>query len=711
MNTAVRWLFGLLLNGALLGWLTAGRDGGSPATTWYRPELEYFKAVNRAGPPRDPQLLLLLMGQYANANLHRDGIEFFASLVQEFEPRLSDRQKSLYLGAIGLLRAGYANQMPLLKRSGWVRETIEILEEAKRLSGGQVFVVRWMSGVVYTQLPSRFHQREAALADLTWCVEHANQAPHAGWLREVYYQLATLYRLDGQPTRAQEYLRRSGYTDFEKPITLTTPFAEDLVTGHTFSPKRIAEVVTGQVYALSGYEFTEYYFVVSDDGRELIGIDAGTRPDAAQAAYEALRAYAPRLPELTAVLITHAHWDHVGGHQYFRALNPRLKFYARGNYHEELSRELNAPGLFLKHFFGSRFNVEDVQSFKPDITIDRHTEVKIGGMRVEFIPVQGGETQDALFIHLPDHGVMFVGDFIMPYLGAPFVEEGNLQGLLEAIDLVVQKHPRHLLHGHEPLTRLFASPPMLANLKTYLEWLHLEVLTALRRGAERASIQQANLIPPGLPAGDPDAHLPYLVMRESVINRIYDQHVGYWQPDLQGVDYLSRADRGSVLIDYLGVSERRLVKATERMIADGKYEHAATVLEWTKGRFAASTSLTNVERRTYLKLMEKYQEFDPFKFIIYERNRFESSQATRFNRTMGRYVGLLASRRTRSCPARNRQESRRSLSGLFLSERNVRIASAPTRLQRLPSPSIRCCTTEPQADSTTPVPTGKPAAR
>jgi glyoxylase-like metal-dependent hydrolase (beta-lactamase superfamily II) len=617
MNTTVRWLCALLLVGVLPGSLAAGSNDGSAPTTWHRPELEYFKAVNRAGPPRDPQLLLLLMGQYANANLHRDGIEFFSTLVQEFEPRLSDRQKSLYLGAIGLLRAGHANQVPLLKRSGWVRDTIAILEEAKRLSGGQVFVVRWMSGIVSAQLPSRFNQRNAALGDLTWCVEHADQAPHAGWLREVYYQLATLSRLDGHTATAQEYLRLSGYTNFEKPITLTTPFAENLTTGHTFSPKRIDEIVPGKVYALSGYEFTEYYFVVSDDERELIGIDAGTRPDAAQTAHEALRAYAPRMPELTAVLITHAHWDHIGGHKYFRALNPRLQFYARGNYHEEMSRELNAPGLLLTRFFGSRFRVEDVQSFKPDITIDRHTEVKIGGTRIEFIPVQGGETQDALFIHLPEQGVMFVGDFIMPYLGAPFVEEGSLEGLLEAIDIVVQKNPRHLLHGHEPMTRLFTSPSTLAHLKTYLAWLREVVLAAIRRGDERASIHQANLIPPGLLAGDPDAHLPYLVMREHVINRIYDQHVGYWQPDLQGVDSLSRADRGSMLIDYLGVSERQLVKATERMIADGKYELAATALDWTKGRFAESESLREVEQLTYLKLMEKYQEFDPFKFIIY----------------------------------------------------------------------------------------------
>ena len=634
MKRTGRWLFALLLVGTLLGSLAAGGDGDASPATWNRPELEYFKAVNRAGPPRDPEVLLLLMGQYANANLHRDGIEFFSSIMKEFEPRLSDHQKSLYLAAIGLLRAGHANDVSLLSRIGWVRETIEILEEAKRLSGGQMFPVRWISGVVFAQLPGIFNQREAALADLTWCVEHAERAPHAGWLREVYYQLATLNRLDDRTAEAQEYLRLSGYADFEKSITLTTPFAEDPSAGHTFFPKRITEIVPGKVYALSGYEFTEYYFIVSEDGRELIGIDAGTRPDSAKVAYEALRAYSSRLPELTTVLITHAHWDHVGGHQYFRSLTPRLKVYARENYQEELSIVLNAPGPFAPRFFGNRFSVEDVQSFKPDITIDHQTEVTIGGTRIEFIPVQGGETQDALFIHLPDLSVLFVGDFIMPYLGAPFVEEGNLEGLLEAIDIVVQKHPRHLLHGHQPLTRLFASPSMLASMKTYLAWLQEEVLAAIRRGDERALIQQANLIPPGLLAGDPDAHLPYLVMRENVINRTYDQHVGYWQPDLQGVDYLSRADRGSILIDYLGVSERQLVKATGRMIAEGKYELAATALEWTRGRFKGSKSLDEVERLTYLKLMEKYQEFNPFKFIIYSAQignhtpQMESKQQT-----------------------------------------------------------------------------------
>jgi glyoxylase-like metal-dependent hydrolase (beta-lactamase superfamily II) len=621
MRTAIYLLAALLLFGVFLANLRGTRAGRGPGNHGeagsHRPELEYLKAVNSVAPPRDPQLLFLLMAEYSNANLQDEGAEFFSARLKEFDARLTDAQKALYLSAIGLLRAQHASSVSLLHRTGYVKETIAILEQAKQLSGGKIFVVNWIAGIVHSELPGVFHQRQAAEAELAWCVENADKAPHAGWLREVYYHQGKLALAEGEQAKAQDNLRRSGYKDFQRPITLITPFSEEVASGHAFAPRRISEIVPGRVYALSGFEFTEYYFVVSDDRRELIGIDAGTRPDAAKAAYEALRAYAPNLPELTTVFITHSHWDHVGGHTYFRALNPRLHFYARSNYAEEIAREVSAPGVFDKQFFGENFSFDNVRSFKPDITIDRRTELKIGGTHIELIPVQGGETPDAMFIYLPDEGVLFVGDFIMPYLGAPFVEEGDLQGLLDAIDIVVQKNPRYLLHGHEPLTRNFTSASMLAQLKIDLVWLREQVLTATRRGDERGAIHQANLIPPGLLNDQPDVQQSYLILREHVIDRLYDQNVGYWQPDLQGLEHLTRADHAELLVDYLGVSERQLVKTVERLTADGKYELAASLVESSGDRFERSASVANAKRLVYLKLMEKHQNTDPFKFIIY----------------------------------------------------------------------------------------------
>jgi glyoxylase-like metal-dependent hydrolase (beta-lactamase superfamily II) len=621
MRIVVYLLAALLVLGVFLAKLRATParlgPGNRDLASSGRPELEYLKAVNNVAPPRDPQLLFLLVAEYSNANRQGEGAEFLSARLKEFGPRLTDTQKALYLSAIGLLRAQHASQVSRLHRIGYVKDTIAMLEQAKQLSRGQVFVVNWIGGIVHAQLPSLFHQKKAAQDELAWCLANADKAPHAGWLREVYYYLGKLALADGEQVKAQDYLRRSGYRDFDRPITLITPFSEEVASGHAFSPRRIAEIVPGRVYALSGFEFTEYYFVVSDDRRELIGIDAGTRPDSAKAAYEALRAYAPNLPELTTVFITHSHWDHVGGHTYFRALNPRLHFYARSNYGEEIARELSAPGVFDKQFFGEAFSLDNVRSFKPDITIDRRTELKIGGTRIELIPVQGGETHDAMFIYLPDERVLFVGDFIMPYLGAPFVEEGDLQGLMDAIDIVVQKNPRCLLHGHEPLTRNFTSASMLAQLKIDLVWLREQVLTATRQGDERGAIHQANLIPPGLLNDQPDVYQSYLILREHVIDRLYDQNVGYWQPDLQGLEHLTRADHAELLVDYLGVSERQLVKTVQRLTADGKYELAASLLESAGDRFERSNSVANAKRLVYLKLMEKHQNTDPFKFIIY----------------------------------------------------------------------------------------------
>src|SRR5262245_41788751 len=261
-STRWKWIVVLAFTFYLTLALPCSASEVGPRTASGNPDLEYYKAVNQKGPPQDPQLLFLLMAQYISANRQAEGAEFFLARLKEFEPRLTDGQKALYLSAASLLRAQHASAVPLLHRVGWVKETISMLDRAKQFSGGKIFVVNWIAGTVRAQLPNRFHQREAAREELQWCLENVDTAPHPAWLREVYFQLARLASADGDKTRSQEYLRRSGYTDLNKPIVLTTPFAEEATSGHTFCPRLISEVIPGRVYALSGFEFTEYYFVV-----------------------------------------------------------------------------------------------------------------------------------------------------------------------------------------------------------------------------------------------------------------------------------------------------------------------------------------------------------------------------------------------------------------------------------------------------------------
>jgi glyoxylase-like metal-dependent hydrolase (beta-lactamase superfamily II) len=611
-----------LLSTLVLGFITAVRGPSLGAQSRVpddtaSPELAYLKQVNQWSPPTDPGLLFLLMGQFANANRHVEGIAYFEELLTRFGPNLTNNQKAQYLVAIASLRAGHANDVLLLKRLGWVRDTIALLDEAKRLTKNEMFIARWMSGVVRARIPGFFGERDTALADLLWCIEHVDAAPHRNWLREIYVQLAAVYRQGGNTTEAERYQTLSGVSANNDSPIFTTPFAEDPSNGHTFMSRSIREVIPGTVYCLSGFEFTEYYFVVSADRHELIAIDAGTRPDAARAAYEALRAQVPSLPTLTAVFVTHAHWDHVGGHRYFRSLNPAVHFYGRSNYQEELSNDALGNPQMLQRFFGEKFRLDDVLSYKPDVLIDRSSDMVIGGTRFSLLPTRGGETNDALLVHMPNEGVLFVGDILMPYLGAPFIPEGSVDGLVEVIDQVSVLQPRHLLHGHEPLTRIFSSTAMLNDLRVQLTWLRDAVLRAMKDGAERGVIHQANLMPPTLASSASEVHLAYLVIRENMINRLFQQYSGYWENGLHGLDALTDADHGAVLVDYFGLSDTQLAAAAERMISDGRHELAANYLRWGHARLPDSPQLNVARRLAYLKLMDKYQEFNPFKLIVY----------------------------------------------------------------------------------------------
>jgi glyoxylase-like metal-dependent hydrolase (beta-lactamase superfamily II) len=434
----------------------------------------------------------------------------------------------------------------------------------------------------------------------------------------VYAHLAAIHRRQGRPDQAAELQALSGLPEADSRLTFTVASATDPTTGLPIGPRRITEVVPGTVYALSGFDFAELYFVVSRDRRQLIAIDAGTRPDTVKAAYEALRARVPGLPAPTTVLITHAHFDHIGGRSFFERLAPRPTFYARQNYAVELAVQADGPPnpALRRPPAPAGPPPTPPAPFRPDVLIDRRTDLAIGGTRIELVPIRGGETVDAMLVHLPDLGVMFVGDFAMVLLGSPYRDEGNLDGLFEAIDEVARRNPKILLHGHAALTQTFGAASLLVRLEAPLAWLRDQTVAGIRRGAERGQLQQANLIAPGV-LQDPELQLPYLLFRESVINRIYDQRVGPWQPDLAGVDVLTQADRGALLVDYLGVTEPRLVAAVQKLTADGRYELAATALEWAAPRYPRSAALQDAQRFVYQKLTEKYQSVNIFKFMLY----------------------------------------------------------------------------------------------
>ena len=131
-------------------------------------------------------------------------------------------------------------------------------------------------------------------------------------------------------------------------------------------------------------------------------------------------------------------------------------------------------------------------------------------------------------------------------------------------------------------------------------------------------------------------HLAYLVLRENLINRLFDQNSGYWQNGLHGLDALTDADHGAALVDYLGALRRAdrgggRAHDRRRQARTGRGRRCG----WAQARLPDSAALTAARELAYLKLMEKYQEFNPFKFIVYAG---QIDQSARADRCAGRWI-------------------------------------------------------------------------
>jgi len=132
MNS-VRWRIGLLLCVMLLIVVAVVvlRSPDKRSAKLHSPELEYLKSVNSVAPPKDPELMFILMSEFASSNVQDEGADFFSARLKKFEPQLTPVQKSLYLGIIGLLRAQNASRVPLLKRYGYAYRTPRLLSSAQ----------------------------------------------------------------------------------------------------------------------------------------------------------------------------------------------------------------------------------------------------------------------------------------------------------------------------------------------------------------------------------------------------------------------------------------------------------------------------------------------------------------------------------------------------------------------------------------------------
>ncbi len=111
--------------------------------------------------------------------------------------------------------------------------------------------------------------------------------------------------------------------------------------------------------------------------------------------------------------------------------------------------------------------------------------------------------------------------------------------------------------------------------------------------------------------------MPYLIARDTLVQRLYAEHAGYWQANGEGVENFTRAE-WALALDELGArSERSFARAADRLEGCGDSALALRVAELGLVRYPNSAALLSSRTRSLTTLREINSQMNPFRFIIY----------------------------------------------------------------------------------------------
>jgi glyoxylase-like metal-dependent hydrolase (beta-lactamase superfamily II) len=559
-------------------------------------ELEAFKTI-AAYPDSNVRVVLVAMQEFLAAHREWEGYDYFGKLADEQPAR-----RPFFRALQGVMQARVAATVPLLKRVAWVESAMAKLDEGAL---ADPVLGRFARGTVFADLPSRFGKAGDAVADLTFCLEHRVELPVA-LDRGIYRALAAAYKTLGDEARSRDMLAKSGLAAIDDPegAHIVGNVSVDRVDGFRFGEKRFVEEAEG-VFVAEGFDFANLAFLVADGF--VVAIDAGTTERSAKSAVAELRKHTS-LP-IKYVILTHGHWDHVGGLAAVR--EPGSIVIAQSGFPAELARSRAYPPPF-GYFFGS-------DPIPLELTADRLVSapetIHDGGLDLELIPAPSGETEDALFIFDKKHRLLFVGDAFMPYIGAPTVAEGSPRNVIDAAVLVAKLDPRRVIHGHAPLTEVFTRDSM-NGLAIAVRELYDHALAGARMARPLADVLHDNFIPASLRTS-PSAALPFLVMRDTFIQRVYKEEAGYWETNGEGVDQFTRAEWAATLDRFGDHSDASFARTTSELVDQGDATMALRIADIGLVRYPASEALRAERRRALNMLKERYVPINPFRFILY----------------------------------------------------------------------------------------------
>jgi alkyl sulfatase BDS1-like metallo-beta-lactamase superfamily hydrolase len=398
--------------------------------------------------------------------------------------------------------------------------------------------------------------------------------------------------------------------------------AAESLTGHTGIFAKGVEKVGDNVYVAIGFGLANSIMIEGDDG--LIIVDTMESCEAASEILAEFRKISDK--PVKAIIYTHNHADHIFGAEVF-AQGSDVEIYAHettayyverlvskmrlvidmrsmrmfGNYLDEKGLVNCGIGPFLA------FNTNSTLGYLPPTkTFSDTLDAEVAGVKFQLVHAPG-ETNDQLFVWLPDQRVMLCGDnfyWAFPNLytirGTPY---RSMQQWYQSLDKIRDKKPEYLVPSHtRPITGAKRIELVLRDYRDAIQFVHDQAIRGINMGMTPDELAEYIKLPPHL-AGAPYLQ-PFYGKVSWSVRSVFSGNLGWFDGDSATLQPLTRKEQAQLMVRLAG-SEAALMKHAQDALSSGEYQSALQLTGYLVGLAPESLIAKDIRIKALIALGQR----------------------------------------------------------------------------------------------------------
>jgi alkyl sulfatase BDS1-like metallo-beta-lactamase superfamily hydrolase len=373
-----------------------------------------------------------------------------------------------------------------------------------------------------------------------------------------------------------------------------------LLARHKTFEKKIIKVADN-VYSAVGYHVSTNSMIIGTDG--VIIIDPGMIPTAGEKVRKEFEKITDK--PIKAIIYTHGHFDHTNAAVAFYEKDKGIQIWQRSNYDSEARRQ-KAAGLIggARPSNTQGFDLPDEQRIGIGIAIppprppqntmmndgasnkptaaqpavgtippthtfsDERISLEIAGIKLDLVAAPG-ETDDHLYVWLPEQRVVFAGDNFYQSWPNTYPLRGtarrSVRDWIASLTSMVDEDPLVVVGGHtDPITK--EAKTVLTNYRDALKWVHDKTIEGAKEFLTPDGLVEYAALPAHL------AELDYLQNYYGsvwgTVRDIYAQDLGWFDGNPLSLHRENPVEQAERMAELVGGVDQLMAKA-EASMKDG----------------------------------------------------------------------------------------------------------------------------------------------